>query len=531
MTEQNLPPQPPTEPQQPTPVVPGPRVSPSPLKDSLHSKRRWGMVVLLLFLLSGATLVPVGKIPLLRNLVYAFGFTPEEAAQMSFFQALVSWTDLTRKTEPEKPDPNAINVFGKAADAQRVADSQQEGKYSSLLNIKAVNAARARAGQPAEQVVSIVGSGRADSDHDSKTSVYIRNARAVANTDANSIKAGDVYFGQNANLVERDKRDGYNTVLALKKVKSPIAGVSSSNRTDWLMQQVDKATREDSQLDGIVDQLSSRGLTGSWKGVEKIGSGKPPRDLYWAWLTGRAARRTPQLVLKKTLASSGFDGAELPKSVFSVSGFSGVIVNQGDIVADLGGAKKYLAVDEKCRDTLNFFSSQSVDPINARVETIRSTIIQLQHSIPRNCAEFDAQMVKYETAKQVLQNECKALEGVYANLKQGCGSLVLANANSGTICQPPIFSSDITDFGAWCHGNCIEGEDCSSKTWDSWTQSTPDPVMSYDDFQRNVVGFYANVRSGDPVDAEHIHLQSNYFPTIDWGSSVWAGESITDTDF
>ena len=63
------------------------------IKEKLRSKEVWVVLVLFLFFFSLCGFVPVGKIPFLRNIAYAMGYSAEEAAKISMLKALLSWKE------------------------------------------------------------------------------------------------------------------------------------------------------------------------------------------------------------------------------------------------------------------------------------------------------------------------------------------------------------------------------------------------------------------------------------------------------
>lgn len=527
MTEQKIPPQ--TESAEASQQIQKDSVpAKQKIHDTLRSKRAWFFLSIVLFLLAGGTLVPVGKIPLLRNLVYAMGYTPEETFRLSLFQALFSWNEHQKILRGEIPDPNALDMFGPAEAAQRLAEQEKIGKgvNNSLFNMKAINAARRRQGQGMEQVVSSSGNSvEQDVDHeDNSPDVHLRNDNVVSNTQANSAKTGDVYFGQDTAAIVRDKNDGYDSINTLKKVTAPIAGVSSSSGKDWFFRLVDKATRQDAQLGELEANLESRGLASGLGNVDKVGNSKADRDLYWAWLTGRAARRTPQLVLKKTLASTGFDGAELPKSVFTTSGFSGVGINPESVVADMDSVKKYLELDEKCQNALK---ATEDDTYKNQIKQMRANINGLHNYVPSTCGDRGTKSASFSNTLRSIENECKRISASYTTIQKACGAV---NVKRGA-CYPVELTADISQFDDWCKDKesaCLLAEDpalclasVGSTSWNTWANED-DMRLKTEQWAREIRAIYYNTDVSYTENGQEVlPLNSAYFPTIDWGESLW----------
>ena len=59
-----------------------------------HSKKAWLWTFVALLVIVFGGIVPVGKIPLLRSLAYAMGYSPREAGKISFLKALFSGSYL-----------------------------------------------------------------------------------------------------------------------------------------------------------------------------------------------------------------------------------------------------------------------------------------------------------------------------------------------------------------------------------------------------------------------------------------------------
>ena len=537
----SIPPAPPKAPKAPNPSVPLPldtpmlKVPPPPppsmlnpaavkqaVHDTLRSKRAWAALAVILFLLSLGTLVPVGKIPLLRNLVYAMGFTPEETMRLSLFKALFTWNEHDKIVRGELPDPNALDVFGSAEAAARSAEQVRGGAQakSGLFNYNAINAQRRRQGQQAEQVAGASGY-QEDSDRSDghNSTIALDNPNAVSNTDANAAKVEDVFFGQEVGGVSRDRRDGYNSVNSLKKLNFPVAGgTSASGAKDWFMEFADRATRQDAELGGLEDELQSRGLLSGMGKTEQVGNTKADRDLYWAWLTGRAARRTPQMVLKKTLAAAGFDGAELPKTVFLASGFSGVGINPDDVVADLSNVKKYMEMDKNCRAAMDVADNATSE----KIKTMRDNINNISNYIPHTCGDRNDNKVHFNSAISSAKQTCEEMKKAYSVMAGHCKVIQI---NIGNCDKEPSSSAAIDDFDKACQqaeAGCAPGPtqqaclaDVANRTWQDLTE------WSREEVENGIKKDY--YKDGDPDKG----LSREYFPQVE-GSGVWVDENAVD---
>ncbi|MCQ2410953.1 MAG: hypothetical protein MJ053_05705, partial [Elusimicrobiaceae bacterium] len=394
-------------------------ISPVPFRERVsslfYSKRAWTVLAVLVFLLGIGSIVPVGKIPFLRNLAYAMGYTPDETARLSFLKALFSWNERNKMMRGELPDPDEVSVFGEGGGFFNSASGEAKNK---LFNLRSVNKALARKGRARDQLAD---SYNAPKGEDARASnIRVADPNASANTQANERKVGDVFFGTEQGGVERDKTDGFNSVGSLKKVKNPhIAGGASS--ADWLDRLVDKATRTDANLDSLTKGLNRSGSALAHMGpIDTLGDSRAKRDMYYAWLTGRAARRTPQVILKKTLASAGFDGAEMPRNVFTATGFSGVGINPDDVVTDMDNVEKYLKQDEECQAAI----ASGAGNIPS-ISEIRGLYNSLANDFTgATCQEnHDQIMVSYNAHLGQIENKCNQMKTAYQNIQQGCATL------------------------------------------------------------------------------------------------------------
>jgi len=499
--------------------------------DTLRSKRAWAVLALLLFLLAIGTLVPVSRLPFVRNLVYAMGYTPEETMRISLFKAIFSWNEHNKIMRGEISDPNAIDVFGAAEAAARAAEQARGGArpQDGLFNYNAVNARHRLQGQGVEQVVGSTGY-KADGDRDEahKSAIELSGSDVISNTDANGSKVGDVFFGQEVGGVERDKNDGFNSTNSLKRLSLPIvAGGSASGGKDWFLERVDKAFRQDASLDGLENEMQARGLAGGL-GNLKVGNTKEERDLYWAWLTGRAARRTPQVILKKTLASAGFDGADIPKSVFLASGYSGVGINPDDVVADITTAEDYLKQDEACARAMNEEFNDSYDKA---VEDMRTTIRGLGGSFPVNCAA-SGNGSAFNNALASVQSQCNAMRTKFSKVASRCAYM---KVNVGNDLCYNRFGNLANDFKSYCDEKYEEVRRTCASAADPVTcfnrERTAVDVLTVNDEKDNLEGTIGAQLKGHDLQTEinagyfndsdpEGGLKTAYFPSADWEGTL-----------
>lgn len=489
-------------------------------KDAFHSKKAWALLVFFLVLLFIGGFVPVGKIPFLRNLAYAMGYTPDETQKISLLRALFSWNEHQKILRGELPDPDAVSVFGEGGGFLTSAGARAQNK---LINLRAVNSSLARQGRAQDGLRDSSYSSSRSVNGQQDAGVKITDTGVSAATQANAAKVGEVYFGEDASAVARDRRDGYNSVNALKKIANPnIAG--TSNGDDWFDRLVDKATRSDPGLDNIAKNIDKGGMLSKLGGVRNQNTNKAQKDMFYAWLFGRTARRTPNPVLRKTLASSGFNGGELPKSVFSASGFSGVGINPDDVVADMDDISKYIKQDKDCQEAMRVVG----DSVSDKKSNLFGQIKNLK--FPSNCDE--AFTSTYANDLKGISAACEAVKQAYAHdLRSKCSISINQGNCGGTAALAGRFNS----YLQYCRekqqecrslvdpaeqANCVN----SIQTAEQFSSEDCDPncgAAAVSQAQQDI--FYVD-KDGNPVrNPDNPRDGGGFLPQLDWNSNFWVG--------
>lgn len=403
-------------------------------KNAFRSKKAWMLLLFFLVLLFIGGFVPVGKIPLLRNLAYAMGYTPDETQKISLLKALFSWNEHQKILRGELPDPDEVSVFGEGGGFLTASAAPAQNK---LINMRAVNSSLARKGQ--KQDALNVSYSAVDTGEDKKPSdIKIGNTNVSAATQANAAKTGDVYFGSDASAIVRDKTHGYDSVGALKKIANP--NIAGAGPDDWMGRLVDKATRSDSGLANIAKNIDKGGTLTGLSGTQELGQSRAHRDMYHAWLYGKAARRTPNPILKKTLAATSFDNAEMPKSVFSASGFSGVGINPDDVVADMDSVKRYLELDKECQQAMQDVGNK----VSSLKEQAREQIKGIKGSFPATCGAVSGS--GYPNRLNGIRSLCQQVNTSYG---KNLGSKCRISINEGQ-CTTYKLEDMFTDFSTYC---------------------------------------------------------------------------------
>ncbi len=478
-----------------------------------RSKKVWSLVAVLLVLLGIGTFVPAGKLPFLRQLVYAMGYSYEEGQRTSFLKALLSWNERRRIMRGELPDPDEASVFGAAGGAFNALAGKAQNK---LIDVNTVNAALAKRGQKTDALAGsyndpVRNAALAGGENPNDPAVRIQNQNVSANTQANAAQNAAVFFGEDSSLIQRDKNDGYNSVNTLKKVTAkPLAGFGGS---DWLGRLADKAIRSETNLTDFAKSMdrSSTALA-KFGDISDIGDSRAKRDLFWAVLMGRAGRRTPQIPLKKTLAAAGFDGAELPRSVFTSSGFSGVGINAGDVLSDLEDVQTYLDQDKTCQDAAaSSSSSYDLATINQQIAGITPG------AFPATCADVGGSNDTYMATLTGLENSCNQMKSAYERVQQKCGTLSFVLDDNQ--CHSVTLSSYYTQFTEECQRRqdaCQNAEDVDACMQEAAAFSSSQDYG--DGFNVNNLEADRNALLYTTTSSGETRFNTDFFPGVNWNN-------------
>ncbi len=328
------------------------------------SNRRWAWVVAVLcFLFLGGIVgvLPVERIPLLRNLAYAMGFSKDDTARMSFLRALLAWTDKTIGLPGNwSDDSSRTSLFARGRTANGGAEEDDDnyatglnarmaraGGQTSLIDINALQKLQREKGRPLDVVRGAV-MPKAGQEEAQADPARLRDGQVIVRTES-TIVQGDVYFGSDAGAISRDLQDGYDSSKTLTKVKNPH--ISDGKPIDWLSNMAKKMIRATTSLAGVDRQVENTKV--SWmSNVVDVGDEKEHRDLYHAWITSRMSKYTENNMLKKALADSSFLGADLPQTASNVLNFSGVQVDMESLNQDQKEWQEYLEWEKQCKEEL-----------------------------------------------------------------------------------------------------------------------------------------------------------------------------------
>ena len=447
------------------------------------SKRshRWGwvlVVLLLLFIGSISSLVPVERIPFLRQLAYAMGFTKDDVAQMSFLRALLTWTDKTVGL-PGNWSEDFLNTSLLARKGHTNTTAEEENYLAglnarmnrangktSLINMAQLQQLQREQGRPLDAVHGAVmptaGQEQAQADP-----AQLRDDRVIVRTES-TIVQGDVYFGSDPGTVSRNTQDGFDSSKTLTKIKNPY--ISDGKPIDWLSDMAQKMIRTTDSLAGIDRELSSTRV--NWKGeVMDTGDQKGQRDLYHAWITSRMAGYTSNNMLKKALADSSFLGASIPNTATNVLSYGGVQVDSDSFAQDQKEWKEYLEFERKCKEVLDTAGArieQATRNFNNRVGDTS------QWDFPANCVEaYPANEHPYSGSKfskriDEIYQSCEKMDEDYQELENKC--YLNVSRIPGQTCAPTIATTYESHWNTFL-ATCTQQFNTKFQKWyDDWWQ-------------------------------------------------------------
>ena len=331
-------------------------------------------------------------------------------------------TEKARALSPEEIAAGAQRYTERArAEAQQSAAKYVAGQDvrklpSALISMRALSAAQRRNGTR-EDRVAYAYSAAPGTEKDEDTAVRVNNVDAPLTTQAAEAGSGEVLFGVDASTTVREEHDGFNSTKILTKIKNPhIAG---STTTSWLTKTMDRAVSADANLGQLGKGLNMVGNYTNFEDIKTIGNDRPHRDLYYAWLTGRTTYRTPNPMLKKTLAAAGFNGEEMPRRVFDTSlNGTGLGIDPGDVAADAKTIRERMEKDKSCQAQL----LAGNDSNGKAYASMKKSVGSVGGSFPRTCAEVLASGSDSGLRNHLnnIRTQCRAINNAYAALSKSC---------------------------------------------------------------------------------------------------------------
>lgn len=451
------------------------------------SRWKWALAILLFLFLGGISgLVPVEKIPLLRNLAYAMGFDKTDTSRISFLRALLTWTDKTVGLPGNWSDEEGENyLFARRERAQSAGGAAQEdgpgllslnarldraGGQTSLIDMQALNALQRKKGYALDGVQGAVKltPGQEEANLGPAT---VRDAQVNVRTEANRDK-GEVFFGSDNSAVNRNFKDGYDSTKALAKIKNPH--IADGKPIDWLLNTTQQLMRTNSPLGGLNRQLSATRV--SWgNSAAALGEQKPHKDLYYAWITSRMGNRTPNIMLKKSLVDTGFLGADMPTMASTALG-GGVQIDAVSFQEDQESWKEYLEFERKCKEALGTRGEE----IDKALKDFKEFYVK-PPDYPTTCYDMlnsDSGKFLQEVEKKV-QDTCNSLSKNYEALGQECAMAISKGTDCGKIKIDDGYKKSWEDDQEHCKGKLKEkckeyyGAECDDVVLNDYKNSSP----------------------------------------------------------
>lgn len=466
------------------------------LLPALKKRRRWVWLLLILCLLLLGTIggiVPVENIPFLRNIAYAMGFSKDDTSRMSFLRTLLAWKDKGKKSPDAQQGTDEQSSSGHLMALERLRTQrgdpsaseeedlgslysrmQHEGGKTGLIDIQALNEFQRQKGY---KVDSIRGASMYFDPEKEPEAASLRDDNVNVRTEANQ-STGEVFFGSDAFSVGRGAQDGFDSVNGFKKIANPhIAGVNS---VDWFTMTAQRMMKTDMGLGGVNKEFSAMHL--DWgTNLNSVGKNKEHRDLYSAWIASRMSKYTPNLMVKKALADTGFMGAEVPTTASNVVGLGGILLDTDSLKEDQAEWQEYLEFKKQCEKALED-NSQAIDDAVNEYNKIWKYGAQ-EFGYPEDCYQA-RNMTEVPDAIQTnsarVEGICTTLKIKYKDLADKCDMRV-ANAETDCTGISDGYKTSFADFK----------NKCNSLYQDKKTEWESDPAhegVPYSDTQWKIDG-------------------------------------------
>ena len=394
-------------------------------KELLWSKRFWLGVVLLGLFLYFTTAVPVAKIPFLRTLVEAMGYSEPETHKISFFKALLTWNEHSKTLKAEAADE--LQARYSAAKAVTGALESAQQNRGGLLDFKELNRSLKAQGKEAE-VLQRTGLAEQSkeallvqmSGQETRIDTQMPTANTRGSVSAPQIGEADVpaevFFGEEEGKNVRDVNSGFDSTKQLAAVKSP--GVIDSTPADWKLQEADSFW---ARHKGVVfnNKLFNVGEVSNIKGqnVLTVVDVKPRADMVYAWMTSRAGRRTQNIALKQTFSKAGFMGADLsrPMLVSSFDGTGVLPIDSEKMRTDFNVAEDRIQLEKECNEALN----ATQDDILNDMKSAGAKRDELPGQLD-NCKTVMDGYSAFRNTLNEIAGICESVKEKYRNMKGKC---------------------------------------------------------------------------------------------------------------
>lgn len=486
-------------------------------RELLWSKRFWLTIVLLSFFLYTTVAVPVSKIPLLRTLVEAMGYTEQETHQISFFKALLTWNEHSKTLKAQE----AEDWQARYSTAKAVNDSLESARNNPgrLLDLRAVNRSLQEQGKATEELTR-AGLALPESTKDIQPVQMSGRERQLStqppsSTTASGEETGQatdaVFFGEDTDQILQETQSGFDTTKVLAGVQAP--GTIDSVPTDWKLQAADSFWDRHRYVT-FNNKLVNEGQMSKVKGpdIHSTREIKPRADVVYAWMTSRASRRTQNMAFKKTLSSAGFIGADLnrPLLLTSMDGTGVLPMDEQQIERDFNIAQDRVKLEEKCSAAMEKLTSD--DGTNVIFEAMDKAA-QVRKGLKNhvsNCSKvlWKKGIDKFKEDLKVMDKYCRDSRDAYAPVKTACRMEIVEGSCNSTPLSTAV---------AGLFGECNDAYQLCVKQ----NENAPQPVDCDKEMDKKEPNFDTLNKVMDNLTSVDVENPSqSYFSQVDWKNTL-----------
>ncbi|WP_458401597.1 hypothetical protein [Candidatus Avelusimicrobium sp.] len=340
------------------------------LQKRLKQKRFWVGLTLVFFLFCFIFIIPVGRVPGLRNLAWKIGVSQTDAQQISTGRVLWSWVR------------NGFKHFGSAEDEILLFDKidpyaapHAKGE-SALFDLKALNASRRKRGLKAENIDGIYNGPETEKPLPALNHAVKGWSKEALSFAAQAQKQQEVYFLQDASSLDvAEPNQGSSDTIALLP-KAAIVGAAGPQ--DWV---ADLAYKAD-EAQGVELPKTGKQASKTQAVQQMLAQTQAKEDLAEAYLLSRSAEKALHPMRKQQLATAAYLAGSTAPSDYEVGGVvSGVI---------LSGKEKVTYQDPQAKKDLSDKQCEALSKkVNAEVahklQQSRLIVQTIYQSVPKSC--------------------------------------------------------------------------------------------------------------------------------------------------
>lgn len=497
-----------------------PRENVSLRQQLLWSKRFWLGLVLLAFIFYGTTLVPVAKIPFLRTLVEAMGYTEAETHQISFFKALLTWNEHSKAQKAQAAD----DLQARTSTANAVSgalESARLNNQSGLLNLREVSRALKEQGKEGEVLTRITTVDANASKEAQLVQMSGRERQVTTQADSRGSAlapqigeqdiSAEVFFGGEEGQIQRDPNNGFDSTKMLAGANVP--GMIDSTPSDWKLDAAESIWQRHHNIvfNNKLFKVTDIGRTQGTE-ISTIADIKPRADVVYSWMTSRAARRTRNIPLKQTLSKAGFMGADLsrPMLVTAVDGTGTLPIDAKRMKMDFNVAQDRMKLAAECEEAME----GKDDKIFENMRKAKQEQEKLAGYLATCATVLNDGANQFTNGLNTIQEYCNKSKDTYNSFKGKCRMEII----TGT-CN----NEQLNAFAASAKKDCEQRlEECASSfSQDLAAQEackqavmSRSPSIGTDDVEK-AIDSVMNYQY-DPENPEKV----SYFSQVDWAGTL-----------